>query len=89
MVTTGQRNAAAPESDEALVRAAQAMSDEELLRDPQAMAALLRQKKLAASTRDAAADDQLARLQKLGELHTGGVLTDAEFAEQKAKLLGH
>jgi hypothetical protein len=32
-------------------------------------------------------DDQLARLQKLGELHAGGVLTDAEFDAQKAKIL--
>ena len=33
-------------------------------------------------------DDQLARLQKLGELHASGVLTDAEFDAQKAKILG-
>ena len=33
-------------------------------------------------------DDMLAQLQKLGELHTSGVLTDDEFAAQKAKLLG-
>jgi hypothetical protein len=87
-VTTGHRNAEAPMSDKELVRDARAMSDEELLRDPRAMAALLRQKR-AASARDAGADDQLARLQELGELHASGVLTDAEFAEQKAKLLGH
>jgi len=30
----------------------------------------------------------LEKLQKLGELHASGVLTDAEFAAQKAKLLG-
>lgn len=34
-------------------------------------------------------DDQLARLEKLGQLHASGVLTDAEFAEQKAKILGN
>jgi hypothetical protein len=33
-------------------------------------------------------DDTLAQLQKLGELHASGVLTDEEFAAQKAKLLG-
>jgi hypothetical protein len=33
-------------------------------------------------------DDQLGRLQKLGELHASGVLTDAEFDAQKAKILG-
>ena len=86
-VTTVHLDAEAPMSDEQLVRDAQAMSDEELVRNPRAMAALLRQKR-ATSALDATADDQLARLQKLGELHASGVLTDAEFAEQKAKLLG-
>ena len=38
----------------------------------------------AAGGHDAAA---LEKLQKLGELHASGVLTDAEFAAQKAKLL--
>jgi hypothetical protein len=33
-------------------------------------------------------DETLAQLQKLGELHASGVLTDEEFAAQKAKLLG-
>jgi hypothetical protein len=30
----------------------------------------------------------LAQLEKLGKLHDSGVLTDEEFAAQKAKLLG-
>jgi hypothetical protein len=33
------------------------------------------------------ADDMLARLAKLGELRAAGVLTDAEFETQKAKIL--
>ena len=33
------------------------------------------------------ADDTLDQLQKLGELKASGVLTDAEFQVQKAKLL--
>jgi hypothetical protein len=33
-------------------------------------------------------DDMLAQLEKLGKLHDSGVLTDEEFAAQKAKLLG-
>ena len=33
-------------------------------------------------------DDMIAQLQKLGELHANGILTDEEFAAQKAKLLG-
>lgn len=32
-------------------------------------------------------DDKLAQLKQLGELHTSGVLTDAEFEAQKAKIL--
>ena len=33
-------------------------------------------------------DDTLSQLKQLGELHASGVLTDDEFAAQKAKLLG-
>ena len=32
-------------------------------------------------------DDKLEQLQKLGELKTAGVLTEAEFEAQKAKIL--
>ena len=32
--------------------------------------------------------DKFEELKKLGELHDAGVLTDEEFAAQKAKLLG-
>jgi hypothetical protein len=32
-------------------------------------------------------DDMLAQLAKLGELRTAGVLTDAEFETQKARIL--
>jgi hypothetical protein len=35
----------------------------------------------------AAADDMLAQLEKLGKLHETGVLTDEEFAAQKARIL--
>jgi hypothetical protein len=33
-------------------------------------------------------EDKLAQLKELGELKTAGVLTDAEFEAQKAKILG-
>ena len=36
----------------------------------------------------AAAPDPIERLKQLGELHDSGVLTDEEFAAQKAKVLG-
>ncbi len=35
-----------------------------------------------------AAPDPMAQLKELGELHASGVLTDEEFAAQKAKILG-
>ena len=35
-----------------------------------------------------AAPDPIEQLKQLGELHAQGVLTDEEFAAQKAKLLG-
>lgn len=37
---------------------------------------------------EAPAADPIEQLTKLGELRDKGVLTDEEFAEQKAKLLG-
>ena len=35
-----------------------------------------------------AAPDPIAKLKELGELHEQGILTDEEFAAQKAKILG-
>jgi membrane protease subunit (stomatin/prohibitin family) len=47
----------------------------------------------AAAAQQAAApeppeEDQYEQLKKLGDLHAQGILTDEEFAAQKAKLLG-
>jgi hypothetical protein len=36
----------------------------------------------------AAVDDVLAQLERLGKLRESGVLTEAEFSAQKARLLG-
>lgn len=36
----------------------------------------------------APAEDPIEQLQRLGDLHAQGILTDAEFAAQKAKILG-
>ncbi len=33
-------------------------------------------------------EDKMSQLRELGELHTSGILTDAEFEVQKAKILG-
>ncbi len=35
-----------------------------------------------------AADDDMAELQQLAELHAQGILTDEEFAAKKAQILG-
>ena len=40
-----------------------------------------------AAPADAGDDDMIAQLEKLGELRDKGILTDEEFAAQKAKLL--
>ena len=37
---------------------------------------------------DAREDDQMAQLEKLGQLHDSGVLTDEEFAAKKKQILG-
>ncbi len=42
----------------------------------------------AAPAPAAATADPIAQLKELGELHQSGVLTDEEFAAQKAKILG-
>jgi Short C-terminal domain len=41
----------------------------------------------AAAPAASGTDDKLDQLKQLGELHTAGVLTDAEFEAQKAKIL--
>ncbi|HET9310092.1 MAG TPA: SHOCT domain-containing protein [Actinomycetota bacterium] len=41
----------------------------------------------AAPSASSATDDKLAQLKELGELKSSGVLTDAEFEAQKAKIL--
>jgi Short C-terminal domain len=46
------------------------------------------QAQAAAPTQPAAGGDTIAQLKELGELRDSGVLTEEEFAAQKAKLLG-
>ena len=41
-----------------------------------------------AAARSGGGDDVIAQLEKLGQLRDQGLLTDDEFAAQKAKLLG-
>jgi hypothetical protein len=69
------------------------------LRDPQGFSEQMRQQGAAAFGLQGmpgvvagvggkpAAEDPLARLEKLADLHARGVLTDEEFAEQKRKIL--
>lgn len=42
----------------------------------------------AAAAPAPAGDDTITKLQQLGDLHAQGVLTDDEFAAQKARILG-
>jgi hypothetical protein len=46
-----------------------------------------RQAPAEAAAPPAQEEDPMAKLKKLGELHDSGVLTDAEFASAKAKIL--
>ena len=46
------------------------------------------QEAYAAPAPPAPEQDNIAKLKELGELHAQGILTDEEFAAQKAKLLG-
>lgn len=48
----------------------------------------LQRQRSDASENGSVSDDQLARLERLGALHSSGVLSDAEFEAQKAKILG-
>lgn len=43
---------------------------------------------VAAPAAPALTDDSMAELERLGKLHSSGVLTDEEFAAAKAKVLG-
>jgi len=54
----------------------------------QAQQAAAQQPQEAAAPPPPEAEDPYAELEKLGKLHADGILTDEEFAAQKAKLLG-
>lgn len=56
--------------------------------EPQQMAAAPPPQTYAASPPPAQEADPIERLKELGQLHESGVLTDQEFAEAKAKILG-
>jgi hypothetical protein len=43
---------------------------------------------VAAPAPAAAGPDRITQLKELGELHQSGVLTDAEFAAEKTRILG-
>ncbi len=54
----------------------------------QAQQAAAQQPEEAAAPPPPEAGDPYAELEKLGKLHEEGILTDEEFAAQKAKILG-
>ena len=58
------------------------------LRLQQAYSATHRVAPYTPATSDPAAEDPVARLRELAQLHGAGALSDAEFAAAKAKVLG-
>ena len=56
--------------------------------EEQAQARRLESQPSAPSTAGGMSPDAIDRLEQLGRLHEQGVLTDEEFAQQKAALLG-
>lgn len=89
-VTAGQQAAAHRDQQG---RDAQAQLDEiqrQQQVDAQVAAALAQQQQPAAAPAAPAVgtDDVIARLTQLGELRAAGVLTEDEFAAQKARILG-
>lgn len=61
---------------------------DEFIREAQAQsAAMAAQAQADAAAQPAAAPDPLDQIERLGELHKAGALTDEEFAAQKARLL--
>lgn len=54
----------------------------------QAAAQVAAQQAAAQAAQAGAADDRIAKLKELAELKASGVLTEAEFAAEKARILG-
>jgi tRNA(Leu) C34 or U34 (ribose-2'-O)-methylase TrmL len=68
---------------------AQQQQMEQMLAQQQAQLAAQQQAQLAQQAAPAGGGgDTMAQLQQLGEMRTAGLLTDAEFAAAKAKILG-
>lgn len=67
---------------------AQQQAQQQQLYAQQAAAAQAAQAAPAAPAAAAGGNDLLAQIEQLGQLHASGVLSDAEFAAAKAKLLG-
>jgi hypothetical protein len=77
--------AAAPPSAEDQAAAAQQTADAQAYQQQQAAAA---PPAAPAAPAPSAGDDIITQLERLGALHSQGVLTDDEFGAAKAKLLG-
>ncbi|MFG3340341.1 SHOCT domain-containing protein [Glycomyces sp. NPDC048151] len=80
-VIAGTANAVTRGMNRASASKAQTQADAEAYRAQQAQPAP------PAPAAAPAGDDTIARLKQLAELHSAGVLDDAEFAAAKAKLL--
>ena len=78
-VAGSQQQKAAAKQDQAAAAQQQALAEQQ---------AALEAGQTAAAPAAGLTDDTLAQLQKMGELHQAGILSDEEFAAMKAKLLG-
>ena len=82
-VSGSQQQKAAAKQAQAAAAQQQALAEQQSAAEAAAQAAAETAAPAAGLT-----DDTLAQLQKLGELHQAGILSDEEFAATKAKLLG-
>ncbi|HET8971030.1 MAG TPA: SHOCT domain-containing protein [Candidatus Nanopelagicales bacterium] len=91
-VSGGMRNRSARKQDEAAqAQAAEqqnAAAQQQNAVDAAVAQALTAQQAQQAAASAAGGGDMVAQLEKLAGLHDKGILTDEEFAAQKAKILG-
>ncbi|WP_402465106.1 SHOCT domain-containing protein [Isoptericola aurantiacus] len=91
-VTRGMNNRAGARAEEQAAADAYNAQQQQLAQQQQMQQMLAQQQaqqaQLAQAQPAAGGGDTMAQLQKLGDMKNAGLLTDAEFAAAKAKILG-
>ncbi|MEL7974872.1 SHOCT domain-containing protein [Isoptericola sp. F-RaC21] len=82
------RRAASREQQQYEAQQYQAQQEQQAYAQQQAQLQAQQQAQVAAAPAAPSGDDLIAKLTQLGDLKAAGVLSDAEFAAAKAKLLG-